>query len=483
MELQYVDPILSNLTKSSNPEDHDNIDDDELSAQSINEIMKNFLDPSHHNFGQYDRIVRNCHHSLKLYKFFINLKYNELNSWEFLILKTSVNLNFNYEQTSGSDDQRGSFDINIARKCIDKCSDLDDILDGNADAVDKLVAFIQRLSIQEYISDPGTLLIKVYFKILNLKNQIVEQISIFYTKSKLLIISYELNEIVRMIEQDDNPIVADETDYKSTLESYKNFVKILIDQLDQAVADKDSEQIEECLNILNDVEKMYESVRMQFFYTEEINEMEEEFLNEYNEQQRLLEDSMMSSTGFDQADDFADSVSSVDELVALDYNKRRNNMSGRRTSISSTTSTLHSQFNPQKKTTISEELPYLLQAFDEAKHLEQELKEYNSYTKPQQQQQQTSRPYSSSSSSSTPSSSTPTAITAPYTPLSPTLPQSSMFSMSPASSSYSLDKRSSLQAGFTGSSMGFGSSLLNNIYGLHPKGKVFAPSSLHNQVD
>ncbi|KAH3676128.1 hypothetical protein WICPIJ_009199 [Wickerhamomyces pijperi] len=489
MELQYVDPVLSTLTKSSNPQDHDNIDDDELSAQAIHEIMKSFTDPSYNKFGQFDRIIRNCHQSVKLYKFFINLKYNELNSWEFLILKTSVNLNFNYDEDK---DQRSSFDINIARKCIDKCSDLDDILDENADTVDRLVSFIQKLSIQEYISDPGTLLIKIYFKILNLKNHIVEQISVFYTKSKLLIISYELNEIVKMIEQDENPIVADDTDYKSTLESYKNFVAILITQLDQAVADKDSEQIEECLNILNDVEKMYESVRMQFFYTEEINDIEEEFLNEYNEQQRVLEDSMMSSTGFDHAD-YGDSSSSVDDMVTSGEFNKMKRFNGRRTSISSTTSTLHSQFNPQKKTTISEELPYLLQAFDEAKHLEEELKEYNSYTSSkasynysQQHKNKSSTTPSSASSSTTASSILSSAtLTAPYSyqnPLSPTLSSSS------ASSATSpildqMNKRTPLQAGFTGSNIGFGSSLLNNIYGLHPKGKVFSPSSLHNQVD
>jgi hypothetical protein len=324
------------------------------------------------------------------------------------------------------------FDIKIAQKVLNKCQDLDNELNSIHGKVSKFMKFVEKLSIEEYISDPGSLLLKVYFKVIHLKNQLVQELSISYTKAKLLVISYELTQIMEMIDEEENPLVMDNTDFQSTLISYKNFVSVLIDQLDRAVLGKDTEQIEECLNILNDVEKMYESVRMNFFLSEELNEWEQE--------QNLLRE---SSTTYSSEEDY--------------HVKTRS----RRTSLSSTTSSLGT-FNGFSRPagTISEELPYLLQAFNEAKHLEQELSNYQTHVK--------------SPLANSPSLRSVTTLKSP--PLTPSTPTTNSSIMNLGM----MDKRKShLSAGFSTPNMGFQSNMLNNLYGLHP-GKQF-PSM--NKVD
>lgn len=326
-------------------------------------------------------------------------------------MKHSVNLNFQLQTDARK------FDIKIAQKVLKRCQELDMELDQIHGKVAHFISFIQRLSVTEYISDPGALLLKVYFKVLNLKTSLLQELSISHTKAKLLTISYELVQIMEMVDKEENPLVMDNTDFQSTLHSYKDFVSVLIDQLDRAVADRDNEQIEECLSILNDVEKMYESVRMNFFINEELNEWEQE------QEQYLLQSSY---------------------LEVNDYKRPR------RDSLSSTTSSTFTF--PRSGGTISEELPYLMQAFSEAKHLEQELSTY---------QTQIKSPLAKSPSStfSTASPSTPTNVSL---------------------MGFSGKRTSNLQSGYPTQGVGFNSSLLNSIYGLHPGKQPFAST---NRVD
>lgn len=524
----YQDPILSTITHKA-----------EISPSDVLDITETFS--KHHA-----KITSQCHKALKVYKKMLTVKY-QLNSWEFLTLKTSIDLSFNDDPitqngtsascattptttttpittpiatpTPGGAGTR-KFDIRIANSCIDKCSKLDNELNFIDTNITMLKGFISVLTIEEYISDPGCLILSIYFKLLQLKTTLNETLSIAYTKAKLIIILYELTQILNKLNSEECPLVRENTDYQSTLNSYKNFIKNIINQLDSAIEQKDSEQIQECLNILHDVEKMYESVRLNF-------EIMNEDLYDYG--------------------DFYSDMSSPKTLQYEDdyiYSKVPNSSNrSRRTSISSTTSSLRHGFMGGK-TTLTEEMPFLLQAFDEAKQLEQELSEY---------QQQSSTPINTPyTNTHTPSSSTSTAsylhssttlprVTSPLASnsLTPTSPTSSSNIMTPQSHSHthphshslslsqmssmstmssisskpgassitssgsilskvkfpSQDKRNltmplqpnNLTAGFTGSSVGFSNSLLNSIYGLHPTngGKngfknVLSP---HSEVD
>lgn len=442
MDQEYIDPVLSVIGK------------DDFNPKSIQSLTTKF--PSY-----YSKITSNCSIALKIYKSLLNLEY-ELNSWEFLTLKTSININFNFDSNTNT----RNFDIKIAKKVIEKCNFIDDEINKLNFKIKIVINFISGLTIQEYISDPGTLLLKIYFKLLNLKNSILEKISISFTKSKLLIINFELKQITNMIESQENPLVGIDTNFQATLESYKDFVTILINQLDNAVNEKDTDQIQECLGILNDVESMYDSVRMNFFYTEELNEWEQE--QQLLLQEKELEESFSNSSPSPSPQTIFNGDFSEDSIEESNQYSKFSNLHSsqelpnhhhhhlsRRGSISSTSSSI-ATFNSRQPTTITEELPYLLQAFDEAKQLEQELSTY--------QQQPLSR------SSSTIRAKSP-----------------------PNSSSKLLNKydqrKSNLQT-LNIPNVGFNNNLLNSIYGLSPKNNnsnntptIHHQSNLHNEVD
>lgn len=364
----YVDPVFSL------------VDSKENSLKTIQNYAKAFS-------PDYSHITDHCSQALYLYKTLLSLS-NSLNSWEFIALKTSVDINFKI-------DLQGSrtFDINIAKRALEKSNVIDDSITKISYQISKLLNFVSTLTIEEYISDPGSLLLKIYFKLLNLKNELTESISIFYTKSKLLIINFELQTFLNSIEVE-NSVVLLSNDFQQTIESYKDFVSVLISQLDQAVLEKDKDQIQECLSVLNDVEKMYESVRMNFIINEEYTEWESQ--SQAQAHSIAYEDLHSASTP---------------------------TTSHTRTfSLSSTTSSL----NNHHTTTITEELPYLLQAFDEAKTLEQELSTY------QNANLQIKRNSGINQKLNTP-------------------------------------KRSSNLQPLAAKNIGFSSPLLNSIYGLHPK--------------
>ncbi|ODQ57399.1 hypothetical protein WICANDRAFT_80742 [Wickerhamomyces anomalus NRRL Y-366-8] len=447
---EYVDPVLSVVGK-----------EEKINPQTIQSLTSNF--PSY-----YSKITSFCSSALKIYKNLLNLEY-ELNSWEFMTLKASININFNHNFSTTT----RNFDIKIAKKVIDRCNFIDDEINKLLNYKLKIINnFISSLTIQEYLSDPGCLLLKIYFKIINLKNSIVEKISISYTKSKLLIISFELKQITDMIEKEENPIVEDNTDFQSTLEGYKDFVTVLINQLDQAVQEKDSDQIQECLEVLNDVEKMYESVRLNFFINEEYAEWEQDNYYIQSNRERELEQELAKERELSRSRSISPSPSSQtslnEELLSSSTSPPSNSSSkflnlhssqelpghhhlSRRGSISSTTSSV-ATLNRQP-TTISEELPYLLQAFDEAKQLEQELSTYQTPRTPTSSQQQQQ--------------------------------QQAMKKLQPI---HNQDKRRSNLQTFNIPNVGFNNNLLNSIYGLTPKSSTpSTPSHLnhhhHNEVD
>ncbi|CDR46704.1 CYFA0S25e01156g1_1 [Cyberlindnera fabianii] len=436
----YVDPILNT----------------DFDPQNLKELTQSF--PPY-----YQKITHQCSLALKCYKQLLALQY-QTNAWEFATLKASVNLNFNHATATGA----RTFDIKIAKKVLDKCNTIDDEISiKHRPRISQLIHFIKLLSVEEYLSDPGTLLLKVYFKLLNLKNELTELLNVAYTKAKLLVIAYELTKIMEMIDEEENPVALDNTDFQSTLNSYKDFVGVLIDQLDRAVADKDSDQIEECLGILSDVEKMYESVRMNFFFTEEWNDWE-------NEQQELLSASIYteSSTSSPHTESYQMTrfLNEKQTTSSTPMAPPHTSKVSRRGSVSSTASS--SIFARPGSSTISEELPYLMQAFDEARDLERELSTYQQVSQPAKDvsRQPSLRNMNSSSTLSKKAnivkSSSVGVGRSPLTPLATN------------------DKtKSHLQSGINTPNMGFSSNLLNNLYGLHPGSTPFAPSHLQNEVD
>jgi hypothetical protein len=331
----------------------------------------------------------------------------KLNSLDFRFLS-------NNDEVERLDELR--FDLKLIKASLDKINQIDDDLNHlNSNDISRINQYlVKHLKISDYLFNNGFLLIKIYYKILNLKNFLGDKVLNFYIKARLLVIYFELQRIDELLDAQPASIVKDQQDFKSVLISYKDFVLVLINQLNDAIKDKNTEQINECLNILKDVEKMYESFRMNFLFEQE--------LEEYNLQ-----------------------------IMEEEYDE---------TSTPSTTAS--------SKTTITAELPYLLQAFDEARNLNKEVATYTEQNKTNPKTITGSQFQSSPSPSPSPSQST----------LQPNININNQIREPSHNHSHLSQKKFGVAP-----HVGFNNNLLNSIYGLNPKGTAPHGTHFHNEVD
>ena len=94
------------------------------------------------------------------------------------------------------------------------------------------------------MSDAGTMLTSLLLRIIKLKNDVVEQLSISYSKARLIIIGEELE-----MWEDENTVMY-----------YKSFIVALLQQLNDAVEQGDGDAKYECLAVINDLEKCLKSL-------------------------------------------------------------------------------------------------------------------------------------------------------------------------------------------------------------------------------
>ena len=90
------------------------------------------------------------------------------------------------------------------------------------------------------MSDAGTMLTSLLLRIIKLKNDVVEQLSISYSKARLIIIGEELE-----MWEDENTVMY-----------YKSFIVALLQQLNDAVEQGDGDAKYECLAVINDLKSL-----------------------------------------------------------------------------------------------------------------------------------------------------------------------------------------------------------------------------------
>lgn len=230
MEVEsYEDPILKLIQDP-------NLNHDRAKTAQLNNIIN--------SFGLTERrISKLCQTSLSILQTLekINLKFK---SWEFM------SLDFNSDNHFNESNQIKSFNNLLADKIITTCNELQSKVQKISYDLDYLTKSSKNLSPMEYISDSGTLFTSLLLRAIKLKNEVVESLTISYSKAKLMIIGKELESML-------------EIDQDSTLSSYKTFIISLMKQLNLSIEQQDSESKYECLAVISDMESMFEAFKLE----------------------------------------------------------------------------------------------------------------------------------------------------------------------------------------------------------------------------
>ncbi|KAG5420386.1 hypothetical protein I9W82_002267 [Candida metapsilosis] len=194
----------------------------------------------------------------------IQLKFK---SWEFLSLDYNSNTHF-----ENHDDKIKIFNTGVADKVMQACRELNFKVTKIAGDIDLVSKSSRSLSVSDLISDEGTMLTSLLLRVIKLKDEIVEQLSISYSKAKLILIGRDL-ELMHNDEYDSDEEGDEEDD---TVNYYKTFIVTLLKQLNDAILANDFDSKFECLAVINDLEKMFEKYKMERMIDRRIKEYDEE---------------------------------------------------------------------------------------------------------------------------------------------------------------------------------------------------------------
>lgn len=317
--LQYEDPLIS-LVKD--PE----LNRSKEKSNELLTIINSFQSKDQH------RIKKKCILGFQVLRDLERLQLRTKN-WEFLSLDFSIESILNDDRIS---DAKSKFNREIAKKVLSNCVEMHELINEMTDEIEDINRFIKSMNTFEYISDPGTILTQLTLRTINLKNKLSDELTILYSKLKLINIGIDLE---RLLENCDF-----EKFNETTIENYRDFINQLLRQLNDAIKLNDSIEILECIEIVNDVEQMFESISLDNRY---LKETEEPLHHESDIE--TFDISLESSS---------------DETPKLFERRRRLSLS----SVSTSTSML-------QKTTLQDELPHLMSAFDMAKNVEEEVRE------------------------------------------------------------------------------------------------------------
>lgn len=357
-------------------------------------------------------LVKYVQKAFHVYKSLSRLQEALTTGWEYKALEKNIlraiNPNHVYE-----DEKASTFDTEMAKIVLDKSTTDHQRLHELNSTIIQINAVLADFLPMQYVSDAGVLLTNLLLKIIELKTRVNEKISVAYSQARLISMGADLDELLRDFEahggendaassiiDPDHPIILN--DLAATVEGYKDFVVTILDQLHEAKEMADLDDISECLAVIADLEKMFEALMKEIYDSDSRSSFDTESVaalthsrqtskrgqyENYKQPEPVVESPVH---GFD-----SDTLYESD----IDGKHSRNQSLSSSATFGMLSSTLRNfassmlsngKFHP--KTTISEELPYLLKAFDDAKEIENELKQsvkthkLKTATKPQQMQ-------------------------------------------------------------------------------------------------
>lgn len=359
------------------------------------------------------RISKLCQLSLTILQSLEKIEL-KLKNWQFLSLDINSESHFNEEFNSNVK----KFNNDIASKVLQSCQDFQIKLHRISQDLDHITRSLRSLTPMEYLLDSGTLLTQLTLRNIKLKDDLADKITVAYLRAKLINIGTDLELML----EDDNSC-------DQTVLTYKHFVVSLLKQLNTSIEEEDLAAKYECLAVISDMEKMFDAFKMEklqeaaeYAAQEAYMAAEEEALRmtaeaeaklsspmklQLNWEQKLGEEVAANhvqlldypfvestespgSPGYKYEDEEYDSDMGNNSLYSTFQSQQlpppkihsitRNSQhlspplsqgTGRRDSITSlnTSTLLH-------KTTISDEMPYLMSAFDLARNFEEDVTHY-----------------------------------------------------------------------------------------------------------
>lgn len=331
----------------------------------------------------------------------------KLRNWEFMSLDINSNYHFKNE-----DDQIKDFNHNLADKVLEACKELNKKLNKIANDIDVITRASKTLTPLEFISDSGTMLTSLVLRNIKLKNEIVDALTVAYSKAKIIVIGRDLEAMLSDSNEQD----------EATILSYKTFIVSLLKQLNMALETDDNETKYECMAVVNDMEKIFDAFKLEKVkeaalstYQNDSSLDEEEFdIRQYEDDSIPQEQYLMAKAAKDRhlsppstntatphmghrKKNVSDSSSlTTPHSVMIDDDTDYDSDIGSNSFYSSSYTqpplihsitkagdsksvhrkdsfSLISNSSILQKTTISDELPYLMTAFNSAKNIEEDI--------------------------------------------------------------------------------------------------------------
>jgi len=337
-----------------------------------------------HSFPLTERKVSKlCQLSLTILQSLEKIELN-LKNWAFLSLDINSENHFNKD----NNEDIKNFNNNVSLKVLNNCNEFNRKLNKISVDLDYITKSLRTLTPLEYILDSGTLLTSLTLRNIRLKDEISDKITIAYLKAKLITIGTDLETM--LVDDEDN----------STAVTYKNFVVSLLKQLNNAIEMEDTSAKYECLAVINDMEQMFNVYKLdriqQIAINEKIEKKDEEVLSiekelvhsglnksrytdndisdyddddyDYDYDSDFVSSSMYSSSVPLHNPPLIRSITKSQQIKAPQSPNKQSTNFGRRDSISSLSTSAFLQ-----KTSLSDELPYLMSAFDLARNFEEDV--------------------------------------------------------------------------------------------------------------
>ncbi|CAK9437322.1 uncharacterized protein LODBEIA_P17000 [Lodderomyces beijingensis] len=429
----YQDPILSLV---SDP----NLNRDESKCTQIIKLIRGISER---------KVNKLCSTSFLILQTLdkIQLKFK---SWEFLSLDYNSATHF-----ANRDDKIKIFNTGIADKVIVACTELSIKLVKISSDIDLVSQSSKTLSVGDLMSDDGAMLTSLILRIIKMKNEVVEELSIFYSKAKLILIGRDL-EVLSADDDDDND---EGGGGDSMVDYYKSFIIELLRQLNDAILNNDFDAKYECLAVINDLEKMFEKYKLERMIDKSIEEHDLErsrqqqqqhsIRHEHQEEYRARSNRDSAATTSTEPRSIFDDVVNVngvdddnDDALNDSPNSPEDTFSEYSMTSTANLPMVHSithQKQHQKKedsvyeygsssmykSTISEELPYLMTAFSSAKNFQEDISHYEqektkTYSPPKQPEKRTVKEKVEEIESH--------SVKMPFFPKTSHLPQSALYS-------------------------------------------------------
>lgn len=335
------------------------------------------------------KVSKLCQLSLTILQTLEKIELN-LKNWAFLSLDINSNDHFNNDNTNIKD-----FNNSISMKVLTDCHEMNKKLSKISVDLDYITKALKSLTPIEYILDSGTLLTSLTLRNIKLKHELTDKVTVAYLKAKLITIGTELEGM----------LTDDQSD--TTVNTYKAFVASLLKQLNSAIEDEDMTEKHECLAVISDMEKMFDAFKLEKAeeaFKEEQERQREETERALKEQAKALLqlepphhahhmhatksprlDIQSPKFSHNQSEDDSDSIYDLEmgssmygstytaPMIHSITKSQPAHAQQTRHSVeplsASGSSFLH-------KTTIAEEMPYLMSAFDLARNVEEDIRNF-----------------------------------------------------------------------------------------------------------